>query len=126
MNPSPFAIDEEAEEGIRVLALRGELDLATAPRLSERLEGHSDAVVIDLSACEFIDSTGIAVIVRAWQRLGGGDGQAGSLLALCSPTRQVRRLIAVTGLDTTISVFDDRPMAARALASRGGTTSRTG
>lgn len=109
-----------------MLALRGELDLATAPSLSERLEDHSDAVVIDLSECQFIDSTGIAVIVRAWQRLGGGDGRAGSLLALCSPTSQVRRLIAVTGLDTTISVFDDRPMAARALASRGGATSSTG
>jgi anti-sigma B factor antagonist len=53
----------------RVVAVEGELDLASAPRLSEALGRLSEApeapLVVDLSRCAFIDSTGIAAIVHA-------------------------------------------------------------
>ena len=62
-----------------VIAVEGELDMNTATDLERELEGPLAAaqspLLIDLSRCEFIDSTGIALIVRSWQALDG-DGSA--------------------------------------------------
>ena len=74
MSPAPFEVkSEELEGGVRAFTVRGELDMNTAPELEQRLEevlGTTDAsVMLDLSECEFIDSTGIALIVRTWQQL---------------------------------------------------------
>lgn len=112
MGPTAFGIDRDTTDGVEVLSVRGELDLATAPQLREVLEdGIADdaPVLINLSDCEFIDSTGIAVIVRAWQQRQGADGlpQEASSLALCAPDKQVSRLLDVTGVGTSISVFED-------------------
>ena len=56
--------------GTLVIAVGGELDLSVAGRLGEAIECCSGAkqILIDLEACDFIDSTGIAVIVRAHLR----------------------------------------------------------
>jgi anti-sigma B factor antagonist len=93
---------------VRVIAVSGELDLSTAPELERPLEAAVDGgetpVLIDLAKCEFIDSTGIALIVRAWQRLNGDS--AG--LAICCPTDQVRRVLGISGLDRSIPVQDSR------------------
>jgi anti-anti-sigma factor len=77
VNPAPFEVRVgDLEHGVRTVSVRGELDLSTAPELEGPLDevlGSDDgSVLIDLSGCEFIDSTGIALIVRAWQRLDGG------------------------------------------------------
>jgi anti-anti-sigma factor len=97
--------------------VKGELDLNTAPQLEEPLEGalesdSGDSFLIDLSACEFIDSTGIALIVRAWQRVDGdGDGR----LVLCCSNDQVQRLLKITGVESSISMHPDRDAALSAL-----------
>jgi anti-sigma B factor antagonist len=114
--PHPFELLDEELDGIRVIAISGELDLSTAPRLEEPLEAtlaDDDAILlIDLSGCEFIDSTGIALIVRAWQRLGGeasnGDG---SRFALCGLNDQVRRLLEVSGLESSLPTHGSRDEA---------------
>lgn len=98
--------------------MRGELDLSTAPDLEgpleETLDSGEGSVLIDLSQCEFIDSTGIALIVRAWQRLDGdGNGRA---LVLCSQNEQVRRVLEITGLELSIPVHLTRDEAITALA----------
>ena len=98
--------------------MRGELDLSTAPELEgpldEALETDSGSVLIDLSNCEFIDSTGIALIVRAWQRLDGGEN--GRALVLCSQNDQVRRVLEITGLELSIPVHGTPDEAVAALA----------
>ena len=124
MNPVPFEVQrEELEDGIRAFTVRGELDMNTAPELENSLgevaSGESNQVVLDLTECDFIDSTGIALIVRSWQRLdrggeGGGDGQ----LVLCCVNTQVMRLLRITGVDSSISVHDQRDAALAEL--RGG------
>jgi anti-anti-sigma factor len=64
--------------------------------------------MLDLSRCEFIDSTGIALIVRAWQRLEGkGQGK----LVLCCINHQVRRLLKITGIEDSISMHERRDSA---------------
>ena len=65
--PEPFHIFESTADGRRVIAPCGELDLATADQLQERLAGNIDTV-LDLSELSFIDSTGIRVLVSTARR----------------------------------------------------------
>ncbi len=114
MSPVPFEVaSEELEDGIRTLTVRGELDMNTAPDLEQELDAalsDSDAsIVLDLCECEFIDSTGIALIVRAWQRLEGSDGKG--RLVLCSHNHQVRRLLEITGVESSIPMHERRDAA---------------
>jgi anti-anti-sigma factor len=117
---SPGSFDASTAElagGVRVVAVRGELDLGTAPELEGPLEaavGAEEPLLIDLSECEFIDSTGIAMIVRAWQRLSDGDA-ASDRVVICSSNEQVRRVLEITGLDVSIPVHESREAALAAL-----------
>jgi anti-sigma B factor antagonist len=112
----------EIENGVRVIEVRGELDLSTAPDLEapldEAIAADHSSVLLDLSKCEFIDSTGIALIVRAWQRVDGrsgeGDGSDGRVV-LCCGNEQVRRVLEVTGLESSIAIFATRDEALAAL-----------
>lgn len=118
MSPGSFeASTAELEGGLRVVAVRGELDLGTAPELEGPLEeavGAEEPLLIDLSECEFIDSTGIAMIVRAWQRLANGDARS-ERVVICSGNDQVRRVLEVTGLELSIPVHASREAALAAL-----------
>jgi anti-sigma B factor antagonist len=105
--------ERESRDGCRVVAVSGELDLAVAGELDElltRVGGESPLVVVDLAGCEFIDYTGIAVILRAHQRLNEGGGG----LAVCSPSAQVLRVLSMTGLTANGLVFasEDQALAA--------------
>jgi len=112
VSPVQFEVEsEELDEGIRAFKVRGELDMNTAPELERKLdEVLSDSgasIVLDLCECEFIDSTGIALIVRTWQRLdrdAGGEGEG--RLVLCSKNHQVRRLLKITGVESSISMHE--------------------
>ena len=124
MSPAPFAVEnEELEDGIRAFTVRGELDLNTAPELEGPLESalseNGDAsILIDLSSCEFIDSTGIALIVRGWQRVdreAGGDGKG--RLVICCSNDQVQRLLKITGVESSISMHPSRDDALTELRS---------
>jgi anti-anti-sigma factor len=113
---------EQREDGIRAFRVRGELDMNTAPELEAQLElalaDESADVMLDLSECEFIDSTGIALIVRAWQRVdGGADGEGDGRLVICCVNRQVRRLLKITGVESSISMHDRRETALAELQS---------
>ncbi|MEX2108723.1 MAG: STAS domain-containing protein [Solirubrobacterales bacterium] len=117
MSPVPFEVkSEELEGGVHAFAVRGELDMNTAPELQQQLDevlAAADAsIMLDLSECEFIDSTGIALIVRAWQQLdreSGGEG--GGRFVLCSINHQVQRLLKITGVDSSISMHEQRSAA---------------
>ena len=106
----------DLEHGVRTISVRGELDLSTAPDLEgpleQALESGESSVLIDLSQCEFIDSTGIALIVRAWQRLDS-DGNG---LVICSQNDQVRRVLEITGLELSIPVHTTKDEALAAIA----------
>jgi anti-anti-sigma factor len=117
VNPVPFEVEsEELEGGVHAFTIRGELDVSTAPQLEKQLdEALADphaSIMLDLSTCEFIDSTGIALIVRAWQQLeGGADGEGEGRLVLCSHNHQVRRLLKITGVESSISMHEQRDAA---------------
>jgi len=120
VNPAPFEVKVgDPEHGVQTIFVRGELDLSTAPELEgpleQALENGEGSVLIDLTRCEFIDSTGIALIVRAWQRLQSGDN--GRALVICSQNDQVRRVLEITGLELSIPVHTTRDEAMAALSS---------
>lgn len=93
-----------------VVQIEGELDMNTATQLEPELEAAlaapEPALLIDLSRCEFIDSTGIALIVRAWRELDGARR-----FALCGVGDQVGRVLDITGLDTAIAGHPSREAA---------------
>jgi anti-sigma B factor antagonist len=104
--PDDFGVDVRSEGGDAIVALRGELDVLTAPFLWERLEPALPAVtgklVFDFAELNFIDSMGLGVIVRAQSRLRGD-----------SPDRQVvirhanahaRKVFEITGLDRVLDI----------------------
>lgn len=111
MQPVPFDVSSESRpDGVHVVMVKGELDLNTAPQLESELEltlGNSGSVVVNLSSCEFIDSTGVALLVNAWQKLDRNGGSGNGRLVLCCPNRQVRRLLDITGVEGSIDVHED-------------------
>jgi anti-sigma B factor antagonist len=81
-----------------LIAVSGELDLASAPELESELEKvrpeEIKLVIIDLRELEFMDSTGLSTIVRAHQRLS----DQGCELTLVKGPPQVQRLLDLTGV----------------------------
>jgi anti-anti-sigma factor len=116
LTPVPFKVHSEEEQGVVLVTVEGELDMNTAAQLERELEAPiaaaGSALLIDLSRCEFIDSTGIALIVRSWQALNDDDR-----FALCGVGDQVRRVLEITGLEATIPMHPNRQQALEQLRS---------
>jgi anti-sigma B factor antagonist len=95
---------EEHKEAI-ILLLEGEVDVYTAPKLKEELmplvEKENHEVRIDLSHVEYMDSTGLGVIIGALKCSKSKQGQ----LKLCNATARLNRLFEITGL---VEVMDIR------------------
>jgi anti-sigma B factor antagonist len=90
----------------RTVRLGGSCDLATAPALRQTLHGlvppEVNYFVIDVSELEFIDSTGLGVVLGAMRRLREGGGS----LAIAGATGIVRRVLEITDLDKVIPLVD--------------------
>lgn len=120
LNPAPFEVHSDLYEGVCVISVKGELDLSTAPRLEDELEGATSSeaarLLIDFSDCDFIDSTGIALIVRTWQRIDQDrPSESPGGIFLCCLTDQVRRLFDITGIESSIPIYRNRGEALAAL-----------
>jgi anti-sigma B factor antagonist len=91
------------------MAIAGEIDLYTAPRLqaefSRLLENGPDRIVIDMSGVEFCDSTGMNVLLSALKRMR----ERGGVLEVAAPRPAVRKILQVTGLDSVFVVHDAVP-----------------
>lgn len=114
--------EQDLRPGCRDIQIEGELDLAVAGQLDEVLTtaiAECNCVLVGLERCEFIDSSGIAVILRAHNRMEAD----GNRLAVYAPTAQVLRVLSMTGLTSNGLVFDS---AEQALAAGGGTAAEQG
>ncbi len=100
----------ERADAYSVVAVRGEVDLHTAPKLQyaiERgLEGMA-AVVVDLSGVAFMDSTALSTLMRAKEAADKGSAS----LRLAAPSRAVERIFAVTGFGDYFDVYPSREAA---------------
>jgi anti-sigma B factor antagonist len=103
---SEFRVDVRQEEGGTVIAVSGELDLASSPVLEgelDRVFGSDEPVVIlDLRRLEFMDSTGLSVLIRAHQRAENADRS----LWLVKGPPQVQRLLTLTGVGERLALVD--------------------
>jgi anti-sigma B factor antagonist len=106
-----LAVERLQEDGAQVIELVGELDLGSIPEFDRALDAAAGAAVIclDLARLDFIDSTGLAGIVRAHQRAE----QAGGALTIVAPPGIVRRTLETSGLMQILRVVDDRTAALR-------------
>ena len=93
----------EAADQELLVAVRGEIDMASAPQLRELLDTAIDAgitrVTLDCRGLEFLDSSGIGVLVAARKRLGEGGE-----LVLDSPPAHVRKVLEITGVGDHLTV----------------------
>lgn len=101
-----FGVQRNQNGEVTVLAVSGELDLAASPALEQELdqvmEARGAALIIDLRELEFIDSTGLSVLVKAHQRAE----REGRRFGLVNGGSQVRRLLSLTGIAERLRVAD--------------------
>jgi anti-sigma B factor antagonist len=89
---------DESRAPYTVLSVKGEIDVYSAPRLRERLvelvsQGHRQ-IVVDLEGVDFLDSTGLGVLVGGLKRLRSHDGE---LSIVCNQSR-ILKVFEITGL----------------------------
>ena len=99
VRPPQFTCRTTLDHGQAVVEVSGELDMCTAPELSRSLAGVLDQrphdVTLDLADVDFIDSTGLTLLVRTSNAQQRHEGT----LHLSSPTPPVRRVLEIVGLD---------------------------
>jgi anti-sigma B factor antagonist len=107
--------DEAVDDHTHVVAVRGDIDLYSAPDLRECLDeliaAGKTRVLVDLREASFIDSTTLGVLVGAIKRLRIHGGQ----LALACDDPSILRVFAITGLDEVIGVHPTREAGVAAL-----------
>jgi len=101
-----LGLDSSERDGFSVLAVSGEVDVATVPRLREQLHGlvaaGSTRIIVDLDNVDFLDSTGLGVLVGALKRVRSNHG---TLSLVCTQPR-IRKVFEVTGLTKVFALFD--------------------
>jgi anti-sigma B factor antagonist len=107
-----FELSEETLDArTHVISVSGEIHVSTAPEFSRRLNdaiaGGKLAVVLDLSGVEFIDSTGLSVLLNGLRRVT----RAGGRMAIVVTNPTVRRLFEITRLDSTFDILATREAA---------------
>ena len=99
-----FEVDQRGD--YTVLAVRGEVDVYTAPRLRERLielvSQGSHQVVVDLEGVDFLDSTGLGVLVGGLKRLRSHDGD---MILVCTQPR-ILKVFEITGLTKVFAIHE--------------------
>ncbi len=107
MTHDELSIELGTEEGSETLVfkLRGSLDLATAPTvrvaLTEAAEQGRHDLTVDLTRLEFLDSTGLGVLIGAHRRAA----ESGALLRLIVSDGPISRLLNITGLIGVFAVY---------------------
>ncbi len=113
----PFKAESDDEPGLRTISVIGELDQSTAPELravlAPSLDNPTEPVLVDLSDCEFIDSTGLSLLVEAKRRLEEQQERFG----VCCPDADVRRLLELTGIDQAVGLYGSRDEAVAGLVN---------
>jgi len=102
-------------DGWTVVAVSGEIDVAAAPTLRDQLgelvDQGTDHIVVDLEGVDFIDSTGLGVLVGGVRRARGADGD---LRLVCTNSRLLK-VFGVTGLDEVFVIAESIPDAIAAV-----------
>jgi anti-sigma B factor antagonist len=110
------AWDEPIDETTHLVAVRGEIDIFTAPEfktlIMDAIDGDPEVVIVDLAGATFIDSSSLGVLISAHRRL---SMRRGRLIIACD-VAAVRSTFRITGLDSVLAIVAtrDEALAARA------------
>lgn len=101
-----FALTTELRDEFTIVGVSGELDVYTAPALEEVLadlvdEGATD-LIVDLSSVDFMDSTGLGLLIKALKWIRERDGSLGIVVV----TDKIRKVFQITGLDSVLSLHE--------------------
>ena len=103
---SDFRVEMHTTGRATTLALIGELDLVSSPALGRTMDqlarSDADLIVVDLRGLEFMDSTGLHLLVQAQQQAH----DSGRRFALIRGAEQVQRLFDLTGLADALTIVD--------------------
>jgi RNA polymerase sigma-B factor len=106
-----FDVSVEEHGEVAVVAVRGELDISTSPLLRDRLVelggGKVKRLVIDLEAVEFLDSTGLGVLVGGLKRM---RSKGGDLALVCTKPR-ILKVFEITALTKVFTIATSRDEA---------------
>lgn len=98
-------IESSTKDGTAVLALKGEVDVYTAPKLKGSLIDLVDegkyVIVVDLSGVDFIDSSGLGVLVGGLKRVKSHEG---SISLVCSQ-ENILKIFRITGLNKVFPIY---------------------
>lgn len=101
-----FSVEVFNHGGSSVIAVYGELDLASSAALDSELarlmKSDAEQLIIDLRGVDFMDSTGLSVLVKAQQRAE----EAGQRFAAVRGSQQVERLLTLTGVAERMTLVD--------------------
>ncbi len=108
-----LSLNTRSEGDHTVVSVTGEIDVYTAPKLREALielvdQGHYN-IVVDVEQVEFLDSTGLGVLVGGLKRVRSHDG---SLQVVCTQERLLK-IFRITGLTKVFSIHDSVSGAVR-------------
>jgi anti-sigma B factor antagonist len=108
-------LEDDVDDHTHVITVSGEIHVSTAPEFSRRLDAAiargKTGLVLDLTPTEFIDSTGLSVLLNGLRRV---TRQRGRMVLVCTnPT--VLRLFEITRLDTTFDIRATRDEAVQAV-----------
>ena len=111
---------EPADDGVVVVVVRGEIDVATAPEFEDGLgravrEARPLGLVVDLTAVTFMDSSGLTALARVVER----QRLAGGALAIVTDDSRVRTMFEVARLDRVVRRFSSLDAAIMALGDGG-------
>jgi len=113
-----FEVKTESTDDAVLVRVIGELDLSTHEQLRGPLVGAADAgssVVVDLTECEFIDSSGIRALLLGHEAIRNSDSGANRVL-IAGAQPQVRRVLEMTGVDDAIPVHESVDQALASLS----------
>jgi anti-sigma B factor antagonist len=103
-----------------VLEVGGEIDVYTAPALRERIvalvDGGTTMLIVDLTHVEFLDSTGLGVLVGALKRLRSVGGE---FSVVCDQERLLK-IFRITGLDRVFTIYGSVESASAGSAGKAG------
>ena len=110
----PLAVERTSRDGVDVLFVEGQIDVASAPRLiaalNDAVAEAARSVIIDLTSVGFMDSTGLALLINAHRRLA--VRRKG--FAVVCPAGPLRRVFEITDMVDTLRVCPDRETATAA------------
>ena len=96
-------LESRASDDGALVVVRGEVDMATAPQLRDTLlalvDGGASRIALDCRGLDFLDSSGIGVLIAVRKRLGD-DGS----LTLEAPPPHVRKVLELTGVSEHVTI----------------------